>query len=171
MLRAADTKDMIDATVHLEPEVGLLRPPTRELQVLTWSKQLRPVRFDDHRAVTMLSHAIHGLQCARNNLERPHLACGHIHSSLYTLCLATLYLHGLQPYGKEGQKELVVQWGLEHLQIDIERRARALWARHLWLTTMAGASDGTELHAVPDLVETTTQSLANARMLHPDWFG
>lgn len=163
--------DMTDTTVYLEPEVSLLRPPSRELQVLAWSKQLRPVRFDDHRAVTMLSHAIHGLHLARQNMDRVHLACGHIHSSLYTLCLATLYLHGMRPYGKEGQKELVVQWGLEQLRIDEERRVRALWARHLWLTTMVGASDGTELHAVPDLVETTTLSLANAKLLYPDWFG
>lgn len=162
---------MIDAPVHLEPEVGLLRAPTRELQLLTWSKQLRPVRFDDFRAVTMLSHAIHALHAARSNRQRPPLACGHIHSSIYTLCLATLYLHGLRPFGKEGQKELVVQWGLENLHIDEERRARTLWARHLWLTTMAGASDGAELHALPDLVKTAELGFSNARALYPDWFG
>lgn len=161
---------MIDAPVHLEPEVGLLRPPTRELQVLTWSKQLRKVRFEDHRAVTMLSHAIHALYSAKEEVARPVLACNLIHSSLYTLCLATLYLYGLRPCGKEGQMDMVVQWGLEQLQVDPERRARALWARHLWQTTPAGVSDGTELHAVPDLIETTELGLANAKLLYCDWF-
>lgn len=162
---------MIDAPIHLEPEIGLLRAPTRELQLLMWSKQLRTARFEDYRAVRMLSDVIQSLQLAKRHAQRPHLACEHVHSSIYTLCLASLYLHGMRPFGKEGQKELVVQWGLERLQIEEERRARVLWARHLWLTTMTAASDGTELHAVPDLITTADLSLANARLIFPDWFG
>lgn len=156
---------------HHEPDVGLLRAPTRELQVLVWSKQLQTTRFDDYRAVCMLSQTLHALQQAKaENTHRPALACKHVHTALYTLCQACLYLHGLRPVGKEGQKELIVQWALEHLQIPAPQRERVLWARHLWLTTMTAASDGTELHAVPDLIATTEQSLAHARHLFPDWF-
>lgn len=169
----ADSMDMIASQVHPhhEPDVGLLRAPTRELQLLVWSKQLRTTRFDDYRAVCLLSQAIHALQQAKDNHPlRPPLACTHVHTALYTLCQGCLYLHGLRPVGKEGQKELIVQWGLEQLQISAPQRERVLWARHLWLTTMATASDGTELHAVPDLIATTEQSLAQARRIFPDWF-
>lgn len=164
--------DMITSQAHHHaPDVGLLRAPTRELQVLVWSKQLCTTRFDDYRAVCMLSQALHALQQAKAEcLQRPSLACKHVHTALYTLCLACLYLHGLRPVGKEGQKELIVQWALEHLQIPAPQRERVLWARHLWLTTMTAASDGTELHAVPDLIATTEQSLAHAQSIFPDWF-
>lgn len=164
--------DMIASQVHHhEPDVGLLRAPTRELQVLVWSKQLRTTRFDDYRAVCMLSHTLHALQQAKaNHPLRPPQACNHVHTALFTLCQACLYLHGLRPVGKEGQKELIVQWALEHLQIPAPQRERVLWARHLWLTTMTAASDGSELHAVPDLIATTDQAVAHARHMFPDWF-
>lgn len=156
---------------HHEPDVGLLRAPSRELQLLVWSKQLRNTRFDDYRAVCLLSQVIHHLHQAKNNHPlRPSQACNHVHAAIYTLCQGCLYLHGLRPIGKEGQKELIVQWGLEQLQIPAPQRERVLWARHLWLTTMTAASDGTELHAVPDLITTADQSLAQARHIFPDWF-
>jgi hypothetical protein len=37
-------------------------------------------------------------------------------------------------------------------------------------SAMRAASDGTELHAVPDLITTADQSLAQARHIFPDWF-
>lgn len=158
-------------THHYEPDVGLLRPLTPELQVLMWSKQLLRTRFDDYRAVCMLSQTLHLLlQAKATHALHPTLACKHVHTALYTLCLACLYLHGLRPAGNEGQKELTMQWALEHLHIPAPQREHALWARHLWITTMTAASDGAELHTVPDLIATTEQSLIHARQLFPDWF-
>lgn len=168
----ADSKDMIALqALHHEPDAELLHVPTRELQVLVWSKQLCTTRFDDYRAVCLLSQTLYALQQAKaEHLQHPSLACKHVHTALYTLCQACLYLHGLRPVGKEGQKELIMQWALEHLQIPAPQRERVLWARHLWLTTMTAASDGSELHAVPDLIMTAEQSLAQARQIFPDWF-
>ena len=156
---------------HHAPDTGLLRPLTRELQVLVWSKQLLPTRFDDYRAVCMLSHALDGLRQAKAALRlRPGLACGHVHSALYTLCLGCLYLHGLRPIGKEGQKELIIQWALEHLQVPAAQRVHALRARHLWLTTLTAHPEGAEPQNVAELIATTEHSLTRARQVFANWF-
>lgn len=169
--QSADSNYMFATPAHpLAPDATLLRTPSRELQVLVWSKQLLPTRFDDYRAVCMLSDAMHLLEQARDQASPPQRANAWAHHGLYQLCLACLYLHGLRLSGKEGQKEMVLQWGMEQFGIGAAQRAQVLSARHLWLTQPASGADACAPYALPGLLATAKVALTNARQRFGDWF-
>lgn len=151
-------------------ENTLLRRPTRELELLAWAKQLKPVPFNDMRAVRFLSNAIFSLREARSLQRAPSGRYVIAHEGIYSLCLGSMYLHGLLPVGKEGQKELVVQLGLDMLQVPASTRNLVLASRKLLTTTTTEAIDSIDDNDVRDLAHIGQLSLNRARRVYPCWF-
>ncbi|MGQ0712000.1 MAG: hypothetical protein ACT4NV_19900 [Rhodoferax sp.] len=152
-------------------ENTLQRPPTPELQVLAWSRQLKAVKFNDFAALRFLSNATFSLQQARR-VERS--AAGRYviaHEGIYALCLGTMYLHGMLPVGKEGQKELVVHWGCDRLLLPAPERNLIVDSRKLLYAIANDAADCIEDGEVRDLLGLGHKAMGHARRLYPDWFG
>ena len=152
-------------------ETTLLRRPTPELELLHWSKQLKQVPFNDMRAVRFLSNAIFSLREARSLQRAPSGRYIIAHEGIYSLCLGSMYLHGLLPVGKEGQKELVVQLGLDMLRVPESTRNLVLASRKLLVTTTSDAIDSIDDNDVRDLAHIGQLSIDRARRVYPDWFG
>jgi len=152
-------------------ENTLLRRPTRELDLLAWSRQLKTVAFNDLRAVRFLSNAIFSLREARSPQRAPSGRYVIAHDGIYSLCLGSMYLHGLLPVGKEGQKELVVQLGLDMLKVPTPTRNLVLASRKLLVTTTTEAIDSIDDNDVRDLTHIGQLCIDRARRVYPDWFG
>lgn len=151
-------------------ETTLLRRPTRELELLAWSRQLKPVKFDDMRALRFLSNAMFSLHQARGPERTPSGRYVIAHEGIYALCLGSMYLHGLLPVGKEGQKELVVQLGLDALLVPTPTRNLVLTSRKLLATATTQAIDSIDDADVRDLVAIGQFAVERARRIYPDWF-
>lgn len=151
-------------------DATLLRQPTTELQLLRWSKQLKPVKFNDYSAVRFLSNAMFSLRQAQSPDRAPSGAYVIAHEGIYSLCLGSMYLHGLLPVGKEGQKELVVQLGCDMLLMPEPERDLILASRKLLSTTTTEAIDSIDTQDVHGLVHLGHKAIRHARRVYPDWF-
>lgn len=151
-------------------EATLLRRPTQELQLLVWSKQLKPIKFNEHSAVRFLSNAMFSLRQAQSPDRAPSGAYVVAHEGIYSLCLGSMYLHGLLPVGKEGQKELVVQLGCEMLLMPEAERDLILVSRRLLTTATTEAMDNIDTKDVHGMVQLGNKAIRHARRVYPDWF-
>lgn len=151
-------------------ETSLLRQPTRQLELLTWSKQLKKVRFNDYSAVRFLSNAIFSLRGAQSPSRAASGRYFIAHDGIYSLCLGIMYLHGLLPVGKEGQKELVVRLGFDMLLMPATERDLVLTSRKLLATATTEAIDSIEDRDVRWLSRIADQAVSHAGKIFPDWF-
>ncbi len=152
-------------------ENTLQRPVPPELQVLAWSRQLKPVQFNDFAALRFLSNATFSLRQARLVERSPAGRYVIAHEGIYALCLGTMYLHGMLPVGKEGQKELVVHWGCDRLLMPVPERNLIVDSRKLLYALASDAADAIEDSEVRDLLGMGTKAMGHAQRLFPDWFG
>lgn len=152
-------------------ENTLQRPPTPELQILAWSRQLKPVAFNDYAALRFLSNATFSMRQARLRERSPAGRYVIAHEGIYSLCLGTMYLHGMLPVGKEGQKELVVHWGCDRLLMPAPERNLIVQSRQLLYALASEAMDHIEDDEVRDLLGLGQKAMGHARHLYPDWFG
>lgn len=148
----------------------LLRPPTPELQILCWSRQLKPVKFNEYSALRFLSNAMRAMHHAHtpecSPIDQLHTA----YDGIYSLCLGSLYLHGLLPSGKEGYRALAIQLGSERLRLTTLERDKIINTHH-YLQLMAGdCPEYVEDVVAQDMRALGLHTLAQARRVFPDWF-
>lgn len=151
-------------------ETTLLRQPTRQLELLTWSKQLKKVRFNDYSAIRYLSNAVFSLHGAQSSWRAPSGRYFIAHDGIYSLCLGIMYLHGLLPVGNEGQKELVVRLGFDMLLMPVPERDLVLASRKLLATATTEAIDNIDDRDVRWLSCIADQAVSHAGRIFPDWF-
>lgn len=148
----------------------LIRPPTAELQVLTWSRQLQHIRFNEYSALRFLSNA----KAAMRNAQLPD--CPPIdqfsiaYSGVYALCLGSLYLHSVLPTGKEGYGALALQLGCKMMDISVTDRDKLLNAHNYLQLMTCGYPEEVEDVVGQDMVVLGNRSLCHAEKVFPDWF-
>ena len=92
------------------------------------------------------------------------------YDGIYSLCLGSLYLHGLLPSGKEGYRALAIQLGSETLRLSTLERDKILNTQH-YLHLMAGEHpEHVEEVVAKDMRTLGMHTLAQARKVFPDWF-
>lgn len=151
----------------------LLRPPTIELQILSWSRQLQPIRFNEYSALRFLSNAIGGIRNAQVPGCAPIDQLNTAYNAIYSLCLGSIYLHGLLPVGKEGYRALAIQLASEMLQLRTTERDKILNASHylqLILCDHPEDVEDVEEAVVHDMVALGRRTLLQAQRIFPDWF-
>lgn len=148
----------------------LLRPPTPELQILCWSRQLKPVKFNEYAALRFLSNALRAMRNAQAPDCAPIDQLSTAYDGIYALCLGSLYLHGLLPSGKEGYRTLAIQLGSERLRLSTLERDKIL-NTHLYLQLLVGdCPEFVEEAVAQDMLALGLHTLAQARKVYPDWF-
>ena len=148
----------------------LFRPPTPELQILCWSRQLKPIRLNEYSALRFLSNAMRTMRIAQapdcTSIDRLAAAYG----SIYALCLGSLYLHGMLPHGKEGHHALAIQLGSELLQLSPKDRDK-IFSACVYLQLMVGDfPEDVEEAVATDMLRLGEHTLRQARKVFPDWF-
>ena len=148
----------------------LLRPPTIELQILSWSRQLQPIRFNEYSALRFLTNAIQGMRNAQTPNCPPIDQLNSAYSGIYSLCLGSLYLHGVLPVGKEGYRALAIQLASEMLQLRTSERDKILNASHYLQLIMCDHPEQVEESVAHDMVALGRRTLLQAQRIFPDWF-
>jgi hypothetical protein len=148
----------------------LFRPPTRELQLLSWSQQLKPVRFNEYSALRFLSNALRVMHNAQAPDCAPIDRLSTAYSGIYSLCLGSLYLHGLLPSGKEGYHALALQLGSETLQLSTLERDKILSASRYLQLIVSDCPEDVEPVVAQDMLALGLHTLRQARRVFPDWF-
>ena len=148
----------------------LFRPPTPELQILCWSKQLKPIRLNEYSALRFLSNALRTMHIARAPDCTPIDQLSSAYGSIYSLCLGSLYLHGLLPNGNSGHEAVAIHLGSELLRLTPRERDKILNA-WLYLQLMVGDfPEDVEEVVAKDMLRLGEHSLRQARSVFPDWF-
>ena len=148
----------------------LLRPPTTELQILCWSRQLKPVKFNEYSALRFLSNALRALRNAQAPDCAPIDQLSTAYDGIYALCLGSLYLHGLLPSGKEGYRALAIQLGSEQLRLTPLQRDK-IHNTNQYLQLMVGdCPEEVEEAVAQDMLALGLHTLQQARKVYPDWF-
>ena len=148
----------------------LLRPPTPELQILSWSRQLKPVRFHDSTALWFLSNALRLMRNAQAPDCAPIDQLNTSFEGIYSLCLGSLYLHGLLPSGKEGYRALAIQLGSECLRLSQTDRDKIL-NTNLYLQLIASdCPEFVEEVVSQNMLRLGLHTLKQAQHVFPDWF-
>lgn len=148
----------------------LLRPPTIELEVLKWSRQLQPTRFNDYVALRFLSNAIYSLRAAQSSELGPTSRCQMALEGIYALCLGSIYLHGLLPLGQEGHRELVIQVATELMGLPVAERHQILTAKKQLETLTCDAAESLDEQDVRFMGAIGRKALSQAQQAYPDWF-
>lgn len=148
----------------------LLRPPTIELQVLSWSRQLQPIRFNEYSALRFLSNAMRGMRNAQAPDCPPIDQLSTAYNAVYSLCLGSIYLHGLLPTGKEGYRALALQLGCEMMKVPIAEREKIMNASHYLQLIMCDHPEHVEESVAQDMVRLGKGTLHKAQKVFPDWF-
>lgn len=148
----------------------LLRPPTIELQVLAWSRQLQSIRFNEYSALRFLSNAMRGMRNAQTSDCPPTDQFSTAYNAVYSLCLGSLYLHGLLPTGKEGYRVLAIQLGCEMMKVPITERDKILNASHYLQLITCDHPEHVEESVAQDMVVLGKRTLHKAQQAFPDWF-
>ena len=148
----------------------LFRPPTPELQILCWSRQLKPIRLNEYSALRFLSNALRTMRIARAPDCAPIDQLSSAYSSIYSLCLGSLYLHGMLPNGNAGHQAAAIQLGSELLRLTPHERDKILNAC-VYLQLMVGDfPEDVEAVVAKDLLGLGEHTLRQARRVFPDWF-
>ncbi|MBK7006145.1 MAG: hypothetical protein IPH37_14275 [Burkholderiales bacterium] len=148
----------------------LLRPPTPELQILCWSRQLKPVRFNEYAALRFLSNALRAMHNAQAPDCRPIDQLHTTYDGIYSLCLGSLYLHGLLPSGKEGYRALAIQLGSEQLRLTPLQRDKILNTNRYLQLMVSDCPEQVEDLVCQDMLGLGQHTLRQARRVYPDWF-
>lgn len=148
----------------------LLRPPTPELQILCWSRQLKPVKFNEYAALRFVSSAMHSMRSAQAPDCRPIDQLHTTYDGIYSLCLGSLYLHGLLPSGKEGYRALAIQLGSEQLRLSTLQRDKILNTSLYLQLMVSDCPEHVEDPVCQDMLGLGLHTLRQARKVFPDWF-
>ena len=148
----------------------LLRPTTRELELLQWCGQLRTIRFNEYAALRFATNAVQALRDARNTDRNPMGQYTMAYEGVYALCLGSIYLHGLLPTGQIRQRPLVIQLGCEMLQLSFQDRDKIFNASKYRELITCDAPEPVEDVVAQDMVVLGSRTLAQARRTYPDWF-
>jgi len=148
----------------------LFRHPTPELQILCWSRQLKPIKLNEYSALRFLSNALTTMRIAQGPDCTPIDQLNTSYSTIYSLCLGSLYLHGMLPNGKTGHHALAIQLGSELLHLTPMERDKILNAC-VYLQLMVGDfPEEVEQEVAKDMLRLGQHTLQQARKLFPDWF-
>lgn len=148
----------------------LFRPPTPELQILCWSRQLKPIRLNEYSALGFLSNALITMRTAQQPESAPIDQLSASYNSIYSLCLGSLYLHGLLPNGNSGHQAMAIQLGSELLHLTPFERDKILNAC-VYLQLMVGDfPEEVEAQVAKDMIRLGQHTLQQARTVFPDWF-
>jgi hypothetical protein len=148
----------------------LFRPPTAELQILSWSRQLKPIRLNEYSALRFLSNALRTMRIARAPDCLPIDQLSSAYSSIYSLCLGSLYLHGMLPSGNSGYDAVAIQLGSELLRLTPRERDKIL-STCIYLQLMVGDfPEEVEAVVSKDVLALGEHTLRQARKVFPDWF-
>ena len=148
----------------------LLKTPSTELQLLTWSRQLQAVRFNEYTALGYLNnavHKVHSAQTADYSLAlRMRASC----DGIFSVFLGMLYLHGLRPSGKEGYRALVIQLGSEMLQLTAAERDKITHASAMLQLVTSESPAPLDASLAHSMLALGQRTLVQARQVYPDWF-
>jgi hypothetical protein len=148
----------------------LLQRPTRQLELMLWSRQLQRARFDEVAALRFLSNAVVSMRDAKTPELSPVGRYLIAHEGVYALCLGTLYLHGVLPREQEGSRAMALQLGFELLEMSVADLHQMLHAnRHLEDIAMLPTAPISR-QEVGDLVALGDRALEQTRNVFPDWF-
>jgi hypothetical protein len=148
----------------------LLRQPTPELQILCWSRQLQPIRFNEYTALRFLSNALRSMRTAQAPDCAPIDQLSTAYDGIYSLCLGTLYLHGLLPSGKEGCRAMAIQLGSESLRLSPVDCDKILNASLYLQLMVSDCPEYVEEVVAKDMLALGVHTLQQARKVFPDWF-
>jgi hypothetical protein len=148
----------------------LLRQPTPELQILSWSCQLKPIRFNEYTALRFLSNALRAMRNAQAPDCAPIDQLSTAYDGIYSLCLGSLYLHGLLPSGKEGYRALAIQLGSECLQLSPVDRDKILNANLYLQLMVSDCPEYVEEVVAQNILALGQHTLKQAQKVFPDWF-
>ncbi len=148
----------------------LLRPPTVELELLLWSRQLQKVKFNEYSALGFLTNALNAVRNAKtptlNHISR-YVA---VNEGVYALSIGSIYLHGLLPLGQDGSRALVLQVAGEMLKLPQSDRDHILNANAHRVAIASDAYEDIQEQDVMELVGVGDRALFHARSEYPDWF-
>jgi hypothetical protein len=148
----------------------LFRPPTPELQLLSWSRQLKPVRLNEYSALRFLSNALGAMRNAQDPECAPIDQLSTAYNGIYSLCLGSLYLHGMLPSGKEGYQTLAIQLGSESLRLTTLERDKILNTNRYLQLIVSDCPENVERAVSQDMLALGLHTLRQARRVFPDWF-
>lgn len=148
----------------------LLREPTPELQILSWSRQLKPVRFNEYTALRFLSNALRAMRNAQTPDCAPIDQLSTAFEGIYSLCLGSLYLHGLLPSGKEGYRALAIQLGSERLRLSHADRDKILNTNLYLQIIVSDCPEYVEEVVSQNMLTLGLHTLKQAQQVYPDWF-
>lgn len=148
----------------------LLREPTPELQILSWSRQLKPVRFNEYTALRFLSNARRAMRNAQAPDCAPIDQLNTAFEGVYSLCLGSLYLHGLLPSGKEGYRALAIQLGSERLRLSHADRDKILNTNLYLQIIVSDCPEYVEEVVSQNMLTLGLHTLKQAQQVYPDWF-
>lgn len=148
----------------------LLRSPTIELEVLKWSRQLQPARFNDYVALRFLSNAIFSLRAAQSSELGPTSRCQMALEGIYALCLGSIYLHGLLPSGQEGHRELVIQVATGMLGLSLTDKQQIMAFKRQLETITTDTGESLDEQDVRSMGAIGHRALSQAQYVYPDWF-
>lgn len=148
----------------------LLRPPAIELEILLWSRQLQKIKFNEYSALRFLSNAM-GLMRDASNPDRTLMGrYTTAYEGIFSLCLGSLYLHGMLPLGKEGYRSLVIQLASEMLQLSTMDRDKIMNASTYLQLITCDCPEHVEEPVARDLAILGNRALDQAKRVYPDWF-
>ena len=140
------------------------------MQILCWSNQLKPVRFNEYSALRFLSNALGALRNAQEPDCAPIDQLGTAYNGIYALCLGSLYLHGLLPSGKEGYQALAIQLGSEALRLTPQERDKIQNTCFYLQLIASDCPEDVEEAVAKDMLSLGQRALRQARRVYPDWF-
>jgi len=137
---------------------------------LSWSRQLQPIRFNEYSALRFLSNAIGGMRNAQSPDCPPIGQLNTAYNAIYSLCLGSIYLHGMLPTGKEGYRALAIQLASEMMALSSSERDKILNASHYLQLIMSDHPEHVEDSVAHDMVTLGNRTLRQAQRVFPDWF-
>lgn len=148
----------------------LFRPLPPQLQILCWSKMLKPIRLNEYSALRFASNALSTLRLAKRPDCEPIDQFSRAYHSIYSLCLGSLYLHGVLPDGKVGHEALAIQLGSELLRLTPWQRDKVLNASTYLQLMVGDLPEEVEPCVAQDTLSLGEHTLGQARKVYPDWF-
>lgn len=148
----------------------LIRELPVELEVLLWSRQFLRVQFNEFSALRMLSSAVTGLHNARSKVYGTTGRYLMANEGIYSLCLGSMYLHGILPLGQEGYRALVIQLASERMKLPYVDRDKLLLANERFEELTYQNIVPVEHQAVVELLALGDKAMRQAQYIYPDWF-
>ena len=92
------------------------------------------------------------------------------YEGIYSLCLGSLYLHGMLPSGKEGYRALAIQLGSECLRLSPVDCDKILNANLYLQLMVSDCPEYVEEVVAQDMLALGQRTLTQAQQVFPDWF-